>query len=103
MGCSPDALIREEGGLEIKTAIPGVLCGLILSDNFPPEHKAQVQGTLMIMNREWWDLMVFWPGMVPFKKRVVPDLPYQQIMRSEIDRFNDELAAVVEKVRAYGQ
>lgn len=103
MGCSPDRLIGDDGGLEVKTAFPHILIEQLLRDDIPPEHVAQTQGTLMITGREWWDLMVYWPGMTPPVFRTRPDRPYQANLRGEIDRFNDELAAVVERVRAYGR
>jgi len=103
MGCSPDSLIGADGGLEIKTAEPHILIEKILKDDFPPEHRAQVQGNLMVSERDWWDLIVFWPGMPTFTKRLRRDLEYQNTLRSEIARFNDELAALVERVRKYGE
>ena len=103
MGCSPDVLIAEDGGLEIKTALPHILIEQLLRGDVPPEHVAQVQGTMMVLERDWWDLMVYWPGMKPPVFRSRPDKPYQNNLRGEIDRFNDELASVVEQVRAYGQ
>ncbi len=35
--------------------------------------------------------------------RVYRDEPYIKEMASEIDRFNDELAELVERIRRYGQ
>lgn len=103
MGCSPDSFVNDDGGVEIKTAFPHILIEQMFRDDVPPEHVAQVQGTLMITGRDWWDLSVYWPGMKPPVFRSLPDRTYQANLRGEIDRFNDELAAVVERVRAYGQ
>lgn len=103
MGCSPDRLIGDEGGLEIKTAEAHILIEHMFRDDVPPEHVAQVQGTMMILERPWWDLMVYWPDITPPVFRSRPDRAYQANLKGEIDRFNDELAAVVERVRAYGQ
>lgn len=103
MGCSPDSLIGEPGGLEIKTALAHIQIERLLRDDLPPEHRAQVQGTLMVTEREWWDFCSYWPRMTPLIVRVLPDKAYIANMRGEIDRFNDELAALVERVRAYGQ
>ncbi len=101
-GCSPDAWVGTSGGLEIKTAAPHILIDLLLKDQFPPEHKAQVQGSLMVCEREWWDLMVYWPKMEPLTKRMYRDEDYIATLRTAIDAFNEELDAVVEKVRRYG-
>lgn len=100
-GASPDSLIGDDGGLEIKTALPHLLIELLLKKEFPPAHKAQVQGSLWITGREWWDLLVFWPGIPKFVVRSTPDKDYIANLASEVERFNAELAAVVAKVRAY--
>jgi hypothetical protein len=102
-GCSPDSLIGEDGGLEIKTKAPHLLIELILKNEFPPEHKAQVQGTLWITGRQWWDLWVYYRNMPPFKIRVQRDEPYIQTLATAVDRFNAELDAVVAKIRARGE
>lgn len=101
-GASPDSLIGDTGMLEIKTALPHLLIDLILKDEFPPEHKAQVQGQLWIAEREWCDLTVYWPKMPPFIKRATRDEAYITALAGEVARFNDELDALVERIKGYG-
>lgn len=103
MGASPDALIvGSRGALEVKTKIPSRLIDCILRDDAPPEHKAQCQGLLLVGELEWTDLAMYWPKM-PFPiRRIVRDDLYITNLRGEIDRFNDELDALVERVRARG-
>lgn len=98
-GCSPDSLIGADGGLEIKTMAPHLLIDLILKDEFPSMHKAQVQGTLWVLDREWWDLTVYWPGMPRFVKRAYRDEAYIQTLAAEVDRFNADLEDLVTQVR----
>lgn len=102
-GASPDSLIGENGGLEIKTALPHIQIDRLERDRLPPEHKAQVQGNLWISEREWWDFVSYWPRLPMLCVRVYRDEEYIKTMSDEIDRFNDELAALVERIRAYGQ
>lgn len=101
-GGSPDSLIGEDGLLEIKTALPHILIGYIEADKFPPEHMAQCQGNLWVSEREWLDISVYWPKMPPFIKRITRDEKYILNLAGEVARFNDELAALVERVKAYG-
>jgi hypothetical protein len=101
-GCSPDSLIGEPGMLEIKTKLPHLAIDCILSDAFPAEHKAQVQGQLWVAEREWCDLCVYWPKLPPFIKRVSRDEPYIRKLSEAIDLFNEELDEVVSKIKAYG-
>jgi YqaJ-like viral recombinase domain len=102
-GCSPDSLIGEDGGLEIKTAEAHILADIIDRDEFPSRHKAQVQGTLWVLGRQWWDLLVYSRDMPPFIKRVKRDEKYIQSLATEIDRFNAELDSVVAKISARGE
>lgn len=102
-GASPDSLIGEDGGLEIKTALPHIQIERLMRGGMPPEHKAQVQGNIWVGEREWWDFVSFWPKLPQLKVRVYRDDAYIATMSDEIDRFNDELAEMVERIRTYGQ
>lgn len=99
VGCSPDSLIGEDGGVEIKTTFPHLLIDLILKDEFPAAHKAQVQGALWVTGRQWWDIVVYWPNMPMFVKRAYRDEAFIQTLATEIDRFNTDLDAVVVQMR----
>lgn len=101
-GASPDSLVGTNGGLEIKTALPHIQIDRLDRDRLPPEHKAQVQGGLWIAEREWWDFVSYWPRLPVLTVRVYRDEEYISNLSSEIDRFNDELAALVERIRNYG-
>lgn len=103
-GCSPDSLIGKRGGLEIKTALPHIQIERLIRNDLPPEHKAQVQGSLWIVDdREWWDFCSYWPKLPLLKVRVYRDEAYIKTLSDEVDRFNDELAALVERIRKYDQ
>ena len=98
-GCSPDRLVGDKGGLEIKTKFAHLLLDLILKDEFPEEHKAQVQGALWLTKREWWDIAVYCRNVPLFVKRAYRDEPYIQRLATEVDRFNAELDAIVTEIR----
>ena len=98
-GCSPDALLNDNGLLEIKTKRGDLLIDCLLKDEFPSEHRAQCQGGLWVSEREWVDLAVFWPGLPLFVKRQTRDEAYIRNLASEVDQFNAELADLVERIR----
>lgn len=102
-GASPDSLIGIDGLLEIKTQRGDLLVETILKDEFPPEHMAQVQGQLWVSEREWCDLIVYWPNMPPFIKRAYRDKFYIDNLSQEVDKFNEELDKVVSKINSYGR
>lgn len=101
-GCSPDALIGNAGMLEIKTRLGHLQVELLLADRFPPEHRSQVQGGLWIAEREWCDLAVYSPGLPLFVRREYRDDGYIANLSGAVNRFNEELAEIVERVRRYG-
>ena len=101
-GCSPDALIGNDGMLEIKTHAAHIMVDLILKDEFPDRHRAQCQGQLWVAEREWLDLICYWPGFPPFVKRAYRDSNFIRKLSKEVDIFNEELMRIVDQVRAYG-
>lgn len=102
-GASPDSLVGMNGGLEIKTALPHIQIDRLERNRLPPEHKAQVQGNLWIAEREFWDFVSYWPRLPMLTVRVYRDEEYIRTMAAEIDRFNDELDELVDRIRSYGQ
>lgn len=102
LGYSPDSLIGDVGALEIKSKQPKFAVECIVKDEFPPEHKAQCQGGLLVSERDWIDIAVYWPGLPLFIKRAGRDEAYLKNLSASLEAFNEELAEVVEKVRAYG-
>lgn len=101
-GASPDSLVGTNGGLEIKTALPHIQIDRLERNRLPPEHKAQVYGNIWLAEREWWDFVSYWPRLPVLTVRVYRDEEYIKTLSDEIDRFNDELAALVERIRNYG-
>lgn len=100
-GSSPDALVGQTGGLEIKTALPHIQTERLKRGKLPNEYKAQVQGNLMISERDWWDFLSYWPDMPVFRTRVYRDEAYIQNLSAEIDRFNEELDEMVQDISEY--
>lgn len=100
-GASPDSLV-DDGGLEIKTAIPAVQIDRLQRDRLPPEYVAQVQGTLWVCERDWWDFMSYCPKMPPLIVRVYRDEAKIAEIAKAVDAFNDELDALVASIRSYG-
>lgn len=101
-GASPDSLIGDDGGLEIKTALAHIQIERLQKGELPTEHKAQVHGNLWITERAWWDFVSYSPGLPPLIVRVERDEAYIAKLAGAVDAFNSELAEVVEKVRKYG-
>lgn len=99
-GASPDGLVDEDGGVEIKSVIPTVQIDTILSGAYPSEHKAQVQGNLWITGRAWWDFVSFCPDMPEHLRlyifRVQRDEEYIAALEAEVRKFLTEVDRIVD-------
>jgi hypothetical protein len=104
-GCSPDGLINFDGGLEIKIATEAhVLIPMLQRPaSMPPEHRAQIFGNMMVLERERWDLTIYHHRAMPaVDVTVYRDEGYIKQLSNEIERFNFELKKLVEQLRAMG-
>lgn len=99
VGASPDSLVGDDGLLEIKTRLPRLQLGLILSGGLPSEHKAQVQGQLWVSGREWCDFLTYWPGLPVHIVRVNRDEEYIATIAAAVDSFNGEMADLAEQIK----
>lgn len=98
-GCSPDALVGTKGMLEIKTQRGDLIIDTLFNDRVPPEHMAQCQGNLWVAEREWIDLVIYWPGMPMFSKRIYRDDAYIARLKVAVEVFIEDLDAMVTKLR----
>jgi len=73
IGASPDGLIGLNGGLEIKCPRAKTHIQTILADEVPAYNMAQVQASLLVTDRHYWDFVSFCAGLPLFTKRVLPD------------------------------
>lgn len=76
-GGSPDGLVGDDGGLEIKCPAPETLITWHAAGELPSDKKPQIQGLLFISGRKWWDFYGYHPELTPFLLRVEPDEKYQ--------------------------
>lgn len=99
-GCSPDGLVGTDGGAEIKSVIPTVQLNTILAGNYPSEHRAQIQGSLWITGRSWWDFCSYSPDMPEhlrlYVHRVPRDEGYILTLAAEVISFLSDVDRMVE-------
>ena len=92
-GASPDGLIGEDGGVEIKCPKLITHHGYVKDNALPREYKLQVLGNLLVTKREWWDFMSYFPNIEPFYIRVYAEDYKDDIamLESELEKFCDDL------------
>ena len=101
VGCSPDRLIGDHGGLEIKCPAPANHV-MYLADNskLVEKYRCQVQGGMWLCERAWWDLVSYHPTIAPVKVRVIRDEPFICALRECMKTFLERLQEARQKVKA---
>lgn len=98
IGCSPDGLVGTDGGIEIKCPNTTTHITYILADKLPSEYVAQVQGSLWVTDRKWWEFQSFDPRLKgrPFWSiRVERDEAYINKLAIEVNQFIIELEELI--------
>lgn len=101
VGCSPDGLVGEDGGIEIKTKSDHLMVEILLANEMPSEYKGQTQGFLYMTGRKWIDFVAYAPGLPLFIQRQYPDPEYQERLAYEIPVFVQELQKIKAAIEAY--
>jgi len=100
-GCSPDALVGEDGGLEVKSPELKKHLQYIAEDVVPDEYKAQVYGCLFVTQRSYWDFMSYNVDYRPFYKRTNKTdkeyLKWAEKFEPILNEFLTDLKKVIEK------
>lgn len=60
-GCSPDGLVGTDGGIEIKCPEISAHLESLRSPTPPSLYTPQIQGSLWITGRQWWDFVSWNP------------------------------------------
>lgn len=94
-GASPDGLIGDEGGLEIKCPNKATHLAALRAKKMPPEHMPQVQGAMWITGRKWWDFVSYHPefpdALQLFITRIERDEEYISALEKEVSLFLQEV------------
>ena len=99
ISCSPDGLIGQDGGLEIKCPSLAIHVGYVIDGRLPSDYFQQVQGSMYVTGRAWWAFMSYYPGVKPLIIKIKRDEKFISILDSEITKFCKELNEVVEKLK----
>lgn len=97
-GCSPDSLIGDEGGLEIKCPTLPVAVEYLDKGKLPADYYQQVQGNLLVTGREWWDFMSYFPGLPPLIVRATRHEDFLQALEYALVGFCENLEALVKRL-----
>jgi predicted phage-related endonuclease len=91
IGCSPDGLVGEDGGIEIKSRLNKFQIETIINFEVPDEYMLQCQFFLLVSERQWIDFIQYSNGMPLFVKRVQKLSNYHDAMVRALLEFNERL------------
>jgi predicted phage-related endonuclease len=91
---SPDSLVGDEGGLEIKCPTSATHLKTLLDDAVPEEHLAQVHWNLACAGptRRWWDFASYDPRFID---------PELRLFVKRVERNDDEIARLEAEATAF--
>lgn len=103
-GSSPDGLIDNLGGLEIKCPERTAHLRYLQQDGEPAEYTWQIQGGMWITEREWWDFVSFNPDFPENLQLIVRRIRRNddaiKKLEAEVRKFLAEVDAEVERVQS---
>lgn len=101
-GCSPDGIINDKKGVEIKCPYNAVHYVKFLSDDkIKPEYVWQYQFTMRVMGSDEWDFVQYHPNMKtkPLKILTVKkDLEKQKQLDDSVPQFIEDMDAILKKI-----
>jgi hypothetical protein len=106
VGGSPDGLVGDDGGLEIKCpAIQTQIAYLLNPDALVDAYRCQVQGNAYLTGRAWWDILSYHPELPHVRVRIERDEQFITALDACLAEFLadlDEARTVLEPHRLVG-
>lgn len=100
IGYSPDALVGEDGLIEVKSRRGKYQIQTIAENEVPEEYMLQLQTGLLVTGRKWIDFISYSGGLPMFVKRVEPDPLIQGAIVAAATAFEAKLADKQREYRA---
>jgi hypothetical protein len=97
--CSPDGIINNEYGLELKNVLPKTQVKNLLDGGVPSEYFSQIQFSLYVTGFKRWDFMTYSPALPVHIIKVERNEVFIKALKVELELFCRELAIVEEKLR----
>jgi len=97
-GCSPDGLVGNDGGMELKNPKYETHIRYLDDGVMPDDYLCQVHGSLIVTGRQWWDFVSYARGLPPFITRVTPN-DFTQKLSNAMDVFWAQFAELRDKIQ----
>jgi hypothetical protein len=99
-GCSPDGLIGDDGGLEIKCPQPHTHLRYLVEGVLPKDYAPQVHGSMFVTGRRWWKFMSYSRQFDPLIIHVDRDELIQAKLRDALMPFRARFDALYNTIKA---
>jgi hypothetical protein len=99
--CSPDAMVGDEGVLELKNPSYRMQVKYLDEGVLPDEYKVQCHGHILVTKRNWCDFLSYVPRLPPLLIRVMPD-EFTVKLAEALDKFWKIYTEVRSKIEASG-
>jgi len=95
IGMSPDGLVGEDGGIEVKSRDGKHQVETIIEGDTPAEFMAQVQGFFLVTGRKSCDFISYSNGMHMFVKTEEPDPEWQDALKQAVIAAEKQIEKIV--------
>lgn len=103
LGCSPDGLVGDDGGIECKSRCQKYQVQTIVENyrdgGIPDDFMLQVQGSMLICERKWWDFISYSGGLPMAVIRVHPIPEIQDAIVEAAAAFEAKVAEAIADYR----
>lgn len=101
-GCSPDGLIDDDGGIEMKCPKSSIIHLERFISGVPDEYVPQIQGCMWVTDREWWDFVSYDPRMPETHRllriKVMRDQEYINKLAATVLEAEDRAQSLYEQI-----
>lgn len=100
-GASPDGLLGDEGGLEIKSPEPHTHVKYLMQGTLPKEYAPQVHMNIYATGRKWWRFVSYRRGFPALVLHIARDETIIAKIEKALEGFYTEFDAGMKKLREH--
>lgn len=100
VGCSPDGLIGDDGGIEVKCPDAHTHVKYLFNHALPKDYAAQVHGSMFVTGRAWWQFLSYRRNFPPLSIVVHRDEAIQAKIKEAIEPFLGRFEAAMKHLEA---
>lgn len=95
LGCSPDGLVGDAGGIQCKSRVQKYQVETIVNDGNITDFTLQIQTELLVTECKWWDFISYSNGLNMAVFRMYPDTKVQNAILAAAATFHEQMGALL--------